>query len=87
MCRLSWFLDPGGWSKTAAVELYFIFPGICTLSLSQGHGSQLNGGQLSNSVCCRSGAPALQGAFVLSPPESNLEYGSGVIYGDMTIYQ
>ncbi|KAL6069439.1 hypothetical protein STEG23_009792, partial [Scotinomys teguina] len=32
MCRLSWFLDPGGWSKTAAVELYFIFPGICTLS-------------------------------------------------------
>ncbi|KAL6055901.1 hypothetical protein STEG23_016950 [Scotinomys teguina] len=33
MCRLSWFLDPGGWSKTAAVRLYFIFPGICTLSL------------------------------------------------------
>ncbi|KAL6078615.1 hypothetical protein STEG23_020851, partial [Scotinomys teguina] len=31
--RLSWFLDPGGWSKTAAVGLYFIFPGICTLSL------------------------------------------------------
>ncbi|KAL6083934.1 hypothetical protein STEG23_026595 [Scotinomys teguina] len=29
-----WFLDPGGWSKTAAVSLYFIFPGICTLSLS-----------------------------------------------------
>ncbi|KAL6055890.1 hypothetical protein STEG23_016939, partial [Scotinomys teguina] len=29
-----WFLDPGGWSKTAAVNLYFIFPGICTLSLS-----------------------------------------------------
>ncbi|KAL6086785.1 hypothetical protein STEG23_031115 [Scotinomys teguina] len=28
-----WFLDPGGWSKTAAVRLYFIFPGICTLSL------------------------------------------------------
>ncbi|KAL6066104.1 hypothetical protein STEG23_017586 [Scotinomys teguina] len=28
-----WFLDPGGWSKTAAVNLYFIFPGICTLSL------------------------------------------------------
>ncbi|KAL6088581.1 hypothetical protein STEG23_001815 [Scotinomys teguina] len=28
-----WFLDPGGWSKTAAVSLYFIFPGICTLSL------------------------------------------------------
>ncbi|KAL6091310.1 hypothetical protein STEG23_019526 [Scotinomys teguina] len=27
-----WFLDPGGWSKTAAVRLYFIFPGICTLS-------------------------------------------------------
>ncbi|KAL6072690.1 hypothetical protein STEG23_003799, partial [Scotinomys teguina] len=27
-----WFLDPGGWSKTA-VSLYFIFPGICTLSL------------------------------------------------------
>ncbi|KAL6090650.1 hypothetical protein STEG23_023434, partial [Scotinomys teguina] len=28
-----WFLDPGGWSKTAAVSLYFVFPGICTLSL------------------------------------------------------
>ncbi|KAL6088532.1 hypothetical protein STEG23_005682 [Scotinomys teguina] len=28
-----WFLDPGGWSKTAVVRLYFIFPGICTLSL------------------------------------------------------
>ncbi|KAL6072893.1 hypothetical protein STEG23_002117 [Scotinomys teguina] len=28
-----WFLDPGGWSKTTAVSLYFIFPGICTLSL------------------------------------------------------
>ncbi|KAL6091685.1 hypothetical protein STEG23_024279 [Scotinomys teguina] len=28
-----WFLDPGGWSKTASVSLYFIFPGICTLSL------------------------------------------------------
>ncbi|KAL6080299.1 hypothetical protein STEG23_010420, partial [Scotinomys teguina] len=27
------FLDPGGWSKTAAVRLFFIFPGICTLSL------------------------------------------------------
>ncbi|KAL6040598.1 hypothetical protein STEG23_001938 [Scotinomys teguina] len=34
MCRLSWFLDPGGWSKTAVVRLYFIFPGICTLSLN-----------------------------------------------------
>ncbi|KAL6093237.1 hypothetical protein STEG23_006767 [Scotinomys teguina] len=33
MCRLSWFLDPGGWSKTATVGLYFIFPGICTMSL------------------------------------------------------
>ncbi|KAL6039840.1 hypothetical protein STEG23_031890 [Scotinomys teguina] len=33
MCRLSWFLDPGGWSKANAVGLYFIFPGICTLSL------------------------------------------------------
>ncbi|KAL6092179.1 hypothetical protein STEG23_031071 [Scotinomys teguina] len=33
MCQLSWFLDPGGWSKTATVGLYFIFPGICTLSL------------------------------------------------------
>ncbi|KAL6050654.1 hypothetical protein STEG23_014054 [Scotinomys teguina] len=32
MCRPFWFLDPGGWSKTA-VRLYFIFPGICTLSL------------------------------------------------------
>ncbi|KAL6087722.1 hypothetical protein STEG23_027132 [Scotinomys teguina] len=30
-----WFLDPGGWSKTAAVSLYFIFPGICTLSLRE----------------------------------------------------
>ncbi|KAL6093193.1 hypothetical protein STEG23_016117 [Scotinomys teguina] len=28
-----WFLDPGGWSKTIAVSLYFIFPGMCTLSL------------------------------------------------------
>ncbi|KAL6037330.1 hypothetical protein STEG23_031564 [Scotinomys teguina] len=28
-----WFLDPRGWSKTAAVRLHFIFPGICTLSL------------------------------------------------------
>ncbi|KAL6074181.1 hypothetical protein STEG23_009472, partial [Scotinomys teguina] len=27
-----WFLDPGGWSKTATVRLFFIFPGICTLS-------------------------------------------------------
>ncbi|KAL6039650.1 hypothetical protein STEG23_015123 [Scotinomys teguina] len=33
MCQPPWFLDPGGWSKTAAVRLYFIFPGICTLSL------------------------------------------------------
>ncbi|KAL6068065.1 hypothetical protein STEG23_032725, partial [Scotinomys teguina] len=33
MCRLSWFLDPGDWSKTAEVRLFFIFPGICTLSL------------------------------------------------------
>ncbi|KAL6090672.1 hypothetical protein STEG23_023456, partial [Scotinomys teguina] len=32
-CRLSWFLDPRGWNKTAAVRLYFIFPGICTLFL------------------------------------------------------
>ncbi|KAL6037418.1 hypothetical protein STEG23_016251 [Scotinomys teguina] len=30
MCRLSWFLDPGGWSKAAVVGLYFIFPGIST---------------------------------------------------------
>ncbi|KAL6035163.1 hypothetical protein STEG23_001849 [Scotinomys teguina] len=29
------FLDPGGWSKTTAVSLYFIFPGICTLSLPE----------------------------------------------------
>ncbi|KAL6084927.1 hypothetical protein STEG23_036236, partial [Scotinomys teguina] len=36
MCLLSWFLDPGGWSKAATVGLYFIFPGICTLSLTQG---------------------------------------------------
>ncbi|KAL6047452.1 hypothetical protein STEG23_026412 [Scotinomys teguina] len=35
MCRLSWFLDPGGWGKAAAVGLYFIFPGICTLSLRE----------------------------------------------------
>ncbi|KAL6035983.1 hypothetical protein STEG23_038428 [Scotinomys teguina] len=33
MCRLSWFLDPGGWGKATTVGLYFIFPGICTLSL------------------------------------------------------
>ncbi|KAL6086031.1 hypothetical protein STEG23_028639 [Scotinomys teguina] len=31
-----WFLDPGGWSKTTAVRLFFIFPGICTLSLISG---------------------------------------------------
>ncbi|KAL6033537.1 hypothetical protein STEG23_032987, partial [Scotinomys teguina] len=31
-----WFLDPGGWSKAAEVGLYFIFPGICTLSLKAG---------------------------------------------------
>ncbi|KAL6038293.1 hypothetical protein STEG23_030296 [Scotinomys teguina] len=30
-----WFLDPGGWSKTTAVRLFFIFPGICTLSLQR----------------------------------------------------
>ncbi|KAL6030268.1 hypothetical protein STEG23_031665, partial [Scotinomys teguina] len=36
MCQLSWFLDPGGWSKTTAVGLYFIFPEICTLSLECG---------------------------------------------------
>ncbi|KAL6045408.1 hypothetical protein STEG23_020721 [Scotinomys teguina] len=35
MCPLSWFLDPGGWSKATAVGLYFIFPGICALSLCQ----------------------------------------------------
>ncbi|KAL6093299.1 hypothetical protein STEG23_011915 [Scotinomys teguina] len=35
MCRLSWFLDPGGWGKAATVGLYFIFPGICTLSLDE----------------------------------------------------
>ncbi|KAL6030671.1 hypothetical protein STEG23_034861 [Scotinomys teguina] len=33
MCRLSWFLDLGGWSKAAEVGLYFIFSGISTLSL------------------------------------------------------
>ncbi|KAL6070127.1 hypothetical protein STEG23_037925, partial [Scotinomys teguina] len=35
----TWFLDPGGWSKTATVSLYFIFPGICTLSLGERQGS------------------------------------------------
>ncbi|KAL6091243.1 hypothetical protein STEG23_026825 [Scotinomys teguina] len=40
MCRLTWFLDPGGWGKAAAaVGLYFIFPGICTLSLDSQVGS------------------------------------------------
>ncbi|KAL6084645.1 hypothetical protein STEG23_003924 [Scotinomys teguina] len=39
----SWFLDPGGWSKTAAVSLYFIFPGICTLSL---HGDLPDGEEI-----------------------------------------
>ncbi|KAL6046742.1 hypothetical protein STEG23_017929, partial [Scotinomys teguina] len=29
----TWFLDPGGWSKSTVVGLFFIFPGICTLSL------------------------------------------------------
>ncbi|KAL6090363.1 hypothetical protein STEG23_021800, partial [Scotinomys teguina] len=33
ICQPPWFMDPGGWSKTAVVRLYFIFPGICTLSL------------------------------------------------------
>ncbi|KAL6080885.1 hypothetical protein STEG23_003437, partial [Scotinomys teguina] len=33
MCQFSWFLDPGGWSKATVVGLYFIFPGLCTLSL------------------------------------------------------
>ncbi|KAL6055397.1 hypothetical protein STEG23_016977, partial [Scotinomys teguina] len=33
----SWFLDPGGWSKTTVVSLYFVFPGICTLSLDNGN--------------------------------------------------
>ncbi|KAL6066317.1 hypothetical protein STEG23_033455 [Scotinomys teguina] len=37
MCRLSWFLDPGGWSKATAVGQYFIFPGSCTLSLRNTH--------------------------------------------------
>ncbi|KAL6056137.1 hypothetical protein STEG23_003075 [Scotinomys teguina] len=37
----SWFLDPGGWSKTAVVSLYFIFPGICTLSLHMNHSASL----------------------------------------------
>ncbi|KAL6030823.1 hypothetical protein STEG23_022523, partial [Scotinomys teguina] len=32
--REPWFLDPRRWGKAAAVGLYFIFPGICTLSLS-----------------------------------------------------
>ncbi|KAL6041828.1 hypothetical protein STEG23_012333 [Scotinomys teguina] len=41
MCWLSWFLDPGGWSKTAAVGLYFIFPGICTLSLYKEHFAEI----------------------------------------------
>ncbi|KAL6082585.1 hypothetical protein STEG23_001616 [Scotinomys teguina] len=39
----SWFLDPGGWSKTAAVRLYFIFPGICTLSLHRAGKPSLKG--------------------------------------------
>ncbi|KAL6068675.1 hypothetical protein STEG23_012515, partial [Scotinomys teguina] len=33
MYQLSWFLDPGGWGKAAAVGLYFIFAKIYTLSL------------------------------------------------------
>ncbi|KAL6091148.1 hypothetical protein STEG23_028601 [Scotinomys teguina] len=33
MYWFSWFLHPGGWGKAAAVGLYFIFPGICTLTL------------------------------------------------------
>ncbi|KAL6092082.1 hypothetical protein STEG23_011639 [Scotinomys teguina] len=31
--NVPWFLDPGGWGKASTVRLYFIFPGICTLSL------------------------------------------------------
>ncbi|KAL6076525.1 hypothetical protein STEG23_016706 [Scotinomys teguina] len=33
MCRPSWFLDPGGWSETAAVGLHLISPGLGTLTL------------------------------------------------------
>ncbi|KAL6093526.1 hypothetical protein STEG23_007106 [Scotinomys teguina] len=50
MCRPlgSWILEVGGWSKTATVSLYFIFPGICTLSLIDGkdfNSSNLEGQQ------------------------------------------
>ncbi|KAL6055574.1 hypothetical protein STEG23_020556 [Scotinomys teguina] len=47
MCRLSWFLDPGGWTL---IGLYFFFPGICTLSLNPemssitSHGDKANPG-------------------------------------------
>ncbi|KAL6038103.1 hypothetical protein STEG23_001152 [Scotinomys teguina] len=43
-----WFLDPGGWSKTAVVRLFFIFPGICILSLIEAKShSVLSSGPLS----------------------------------------
>ncbi|KAL6077290.1 hypothetical protein STEG23_008910, partial [Scotinomys teguina] len=45
MCRFSWFLDPRGWSKAASVGLYFIFPGICTLSLISQHNAGAGGWQ------------------------------------------
>ncbi|KAL6067812.1 hypothetical protein STEG23_026933 [Scotinomys teguina] len=49
----SWILDPGGWSKAAAVGLYFIFPGLCTLSLVEDSNPLHYGnsflGQVSNS--------------------------------------
>ncbi|KAL6059654.1 hypothetical protein STEG23_037119 [Scotinomys teguina] len=51
----SWFLGPGGWNKTAAVSLYFIFPGICTLSLVL-DGDARGSGPLNGAKLCSCGA-------------------------------
>ncbi|KAL6037869.1 hypothetical protein STEG23_028460 [Scotinomys teguina] len=48
----SWFLDPGGWSKTTVVRLYFIFPGICTLSLKNGGSLFQNCLKPETIICC-----------------------------------
>ncbi|KAL6070785.1 hypothetical protein STEG23_029331 [Scotinomys teguina] len=48
----SWFLDPGGWSKTTVFSLYFIFPGICTLSLVFGQSDKEDiSGEMTQKSC------------------------------------
>ncbi|KAL6051791.1 hypothetical protein STEG23_032064 [Scotinomys teguina] len=45
MCQLSWFLDPGGWSKTAAMDCTSS-PPVCTLSLGIDNGEDCKPGVL-----------------------------------------